>query len=435
MVGLPIDAFLDEYRQRTGQDVVGSETISGMAGIDQFFLHVRGALNHLYDPEYLARSPLLSLLAVNARYEPALALQEVLIKAIELMRPRARDLLAARDQQVFDLLLYRYVQRLTQEEIANQLGVSERQLRRDQNGAIRVVADRLWKQYNLEERSQLLDTPAPQGSEPETGDEFFAWLAQEGRNALTDPNQALVTVIELAEQLAGRCETRLTWSAPAGLPPLAMHPVAFRQILVMLLAYAVQAAAGCTAALHVSTEGRQINFEITAGPAVGVEPPQNGGIGQALELIKLCKGDLRVSHEPAAVRLSLSLPIFEQQTVLLIDDNADFAQLLQRYAAGTRYRVVAVQDAGRALQSLEAALPRIILLDVMMPRVDGWEMLKRLRGHPLAAHHAIVICTILNQAELAFALGANAFLRKPVTQADFLATLDRLAGAPATAPG
>ena len=124
-----------------------------MSGFDQFFSYVRGALNHLYDPEYLARSPLCDLLGVASKYDRSLPLQKALIKAIESFRPRTGDLTASHDQQVFDLLLYRYVQRLTQEEMAHQLVISERQLRRDQNRAIRLLASRLWDQYKLDDKA------------------------------------------------------------------------------------------------------------------------------------------------------------------------------------------------------------------------------------------------------------------------------------------
>ena len=236
-------------------------------------------------------------------------------------------------------------------------------------------------------------------------------------------------MVELAEQLATRYGMHLAWSAPPDLPPLAIHPVAFRQILVILLAHAVQAGAaggGCTVVLEVSQAGNQIAFAIIAPLESASGGPDHSAISQAQELIELFRGGLAVESRGLNLTLRLSLPIFEQQTVLVIDDNADFLQLLARYASGTRYRIVGVQEAERAFALLEAAVPQIILLDVMMPRIDGWEMLKRLRAHPLAASQPIVICTILKQPELAYALGATAFLNKPVNQADFLATLARL---------
>jgi len=64
-------------------------------------------------------------------------------------------------------------------------------------------------------------------------------------------------------------------------------------------------------------------------------------------------------------------------------------------------------------------------VDVMMPGVDGWELLGRLRQHPLTGHIPIVVCTVLTQEELALSLGASDFLPKPVARQAFLEALDR----------
>jgi CheY-like chemotaxis protein len=58
--------------------------------------------------------------------------------------------------------------------------------------------------------------------------------------------------------------------------------------------------------------------------------------------------------------------------------------------------------------------------------VDGWEVLGRLRNNPPTAQLPIMVCSILHQEELALTLGADLFLRKPITRYDFLASLDRL---------
>ena len=60
----------------------------------------------------------------------------------------------------------------------------------------------------------------------------------------------------------------------------------------------------------------------------------------------------------------------------------------------------------------------------MMPQVDGWRVLGRLRQHPLTGHIPVVVCTILSQEALALSLGASAFIRKPITRRAFLAALD-----------
>jgi CheY-like chemotaxis protein len=67
---------------------------------------------------------------------------------------------------------------------------------------------------------------------------------------------------------------------------------------------------------------------------------------------------------------------------------------------------------------------RIILLDVMLPGIDGWELLGRLREHPTTQGTPIIVCTILPHEQLALTLGAAQFLRKPVSRSTLLRALD-----------
>jgi CheY-like chemotaxis protein len=73
----------------------------------------------------------------------------------------------------------------------------------------------------------------------------------------------------------------------------------------------------------------------------------------------------------------------------------------------------------------QTVAPRLIVLDVMLPDVDGWELLGRLRAHPGTQDVPVIVHTILPQEQLARALGADAFLRKPVGREALLALLDR----------
>jgi CheY-like chemotaxis protein len=64
-------------------------------------------------------------------------------------------------------------------------------------------------------------------------------------------------------------------------------------------------------------------------------------------------------------------------------------------------------------------------MDVMLPGMDDWDLLGRLRAHPRMHATPIIACTILPQEKLALALGAAGFLRKPISRETFLAALDR----------
>ena len=115
----------------------------------------------------------------------------------------------------------------------------------------------------------------------------------------------------------------------------------------------------------------------------------------------------------------------EQATVLVIDDNADALQLFQRYLSGSRYRFTGAQDAHRGLALAEELVPQVIVLDVMLSKEDGWTLLGQLREHPRTRGIPVIVCTILSQEQLALALGAADFMRKPVSRTELLSALDR----------
>ena len=128
--------------------------------------------------------------------------------------------------------------------------------------------------------------------------------------------------------------------------------------------------------------------------------------------------------------VTLSVPIAQRIGVLVIDDNADAHQLIQRYLEGSPNTFFGVRDPHQALAKAAAHSPRVIVLDVMLPGMDGWELLGRLREHPATRHIPVIVCTILPHERLALTLGAAAFLRKPLTRAALLAALDAQAAQP-----
>jgi CheY-like chemotaxis protein len=112
--------------------------------------------------------------------------------------------------------------------------------------------------------------------------------------------------------------------------------------------------------------------------------------------------------------------------VLVVDDNEEILDLYRRYLAAGKYAVSAAASAAEAEAVVECSTPDAIVLDVMMREVDGWELLQRLRARPGLRYVPVVVCSILNEPELAYALGAQAYLKKPIISDDLLATLDRV---------
>ena len=102
------------------------------------------------------------------------------------------------------------------------------------------------------------------------------------------------------------------------------------------------------------------------------------------------------------------------------------ARAKEEYLGLKEYRVVGTRDPRQAVAMAMEARPRAIVLDVMMPEMDGFDVLGELRRHPGTGDIPIVVCTILPQEALVKSLGVEAFLLKPVSRQVFLGTLDSL---------
>jgi CheY-like chemotaxis protein len=142
-------------------------------------------------------------------------------------------------------------------------------------------------------------------------------------------------------------------------------------------------------------------------------------------LVETLEGSLAVEAESGrAARVRLDIPL-KERTVLLVDDNPGMIDLFQRYLAGQTYRVLSAREGDEAVQIARQMHPDVVVLDVMLPGKDGWEVLQNLKTHPATSDIPVLICSVLDAFDLAISLGANACLKKPPNQAEFLAALAR----------
>jgi len=405
----------------------------------QHFVHqVRSALTHLYDPEDLRRSPLAVLFGVADRADTPMALRRVLTEAIESLNPGVETPPQSSTWRLYDVLFYRYVQQCSQKEVAEQLGVSARHLRREQARALQALAAHLRAQFNLEDDVGTPDE-SPQAAEhsPSVGQEL-ASLQQSLPDQPAALAQVVPTVMELVKPLAARHSVHLESSLPDDLPDLAVHPVVLRQALLSLLSAAIPRVPGGRVRLSAEPDGWEVRIEVRAMRLhLGSDPVSRSitaSLGVARQLAALNGGEVSLLTGEAGITIALTLSAAEQIPVLAIDDNLDILGLLQRYVSGSRYTIVPAQDPEQALIMAVKSSPQLIILDVMMPEVDGWELLGRLRQHPETSHVPVIVCTILAQRELALSLGASDFVQKPISRQDLLAVLGRQLSARGTTP-
>ena len=361
------------------------------------------------------------------------ALQRILTEAIQSLEPSASTPSESRAWRIYDLLSHRYVQQLTVEMVAEQLGVTARHLRREQRAALEVLAYRLQRQFAIDEHSTAKPSPPPAANSALTE---LAWL-REAPTGPMDLQQALAEVANLVKLVAARHGVHLEIGPTEGLPPLAVHSIVLNQVLLNLLGVAIPRAASRRVSLTIRSRGREVELHVSCPQGCPTPQPVRDDMAKlrmARQLAELGGMRLQLADSGRAFTATLSVPTAAQVTVLAIDDNADALQLFERYTAGTCYRLVSTWDPEQALTLAAKLAPRIILLDVMMPGIDGWRVLAQLKQHPQTGHIPVLVCTILPQEDLALSLGASGFSRKPITQEALLAALDRQVELSAPAP-
>jgi CheY-like chemotaxis protein len=111
--------------------------------------------------------------------------------------------------------------------------------------------------------------------------------------------------------------------------------------------------------------------------------------------------------------------------ILVIDDLEANIRLLQARLSAEYYEVLTATDGPSGLAVAAAETPDIILLDVMMPGMDGWAVLAALKADPAVADIPVIMLTIVDDRNLGYALGAAEYLTKPVDRERLVAVLKK----------
>lgn len=116
------------------------------------------------------------------------------------------------------------------------------------------------------------------------------------------------------------------------------------------------------------------------------------------------------------------------ETILIVDDHRDFVFATKLFLESQGYRVLEAYDGLEGLEVVEKEKPELIILDVMMPRLDGWATLQMLQGKPETATIPVLMLTALKEPVnvlTGFDLGCTWFYTKPITDYDDLALVIR----------
>ncbi|MGC3965279.1 MAG: response regulator [Rhodocyclaceae bacterium] len=169
------------------------------------------------------------------------------------------------------------------------------------------------------------------------------------------------------------------------------------------------------------------------------------GLSLVLRLARLHGGTVAVRSEPGrGSRFIVWLPVMDAdeasrviappamrkaqggKNVLVIEDNARAADLIRHQLEGAGFEVTVAVTAEDALALARATPPALITLDILLPGIDGWELLSQLKADPVLGGVPVVIVSVAADQQRGVSLGAAGILQKPIGRTELLDTLESL---------
>ena len=392
---------------------------------------LRQALSSLHNPEFVPSPHLRAVTGCEDSVDDD-RVRNAILEALDSLKPGPDTPSSARARRIYDVLSFRYLQAMTQEVTAERLGITARHLRREQREAVLVLAKRLLERHEQAISRFHETTPSP-GVPPidlpawrDQVRQELAALRRSAPDSVTDVGEAIRGAIALEKPRLARLGVAVEVADTSEQPIAAIHLSVLRQVLMNAIGQLAGHAAGGSVRIEMGWSGDQVLIALTGRPVLADVVVDTCLIN---EVLSVQDGALQLVTDGDSLCFRVLLPSADEVTVLVVDDNQDLVHFYRRYTAGSRYRIVHVPFGKDALAAAEAHAPGIIVLDVMLPDVDGWELLGRLHENPATRVVPIIVCSVIREAELALELGAMLYLPKPVRRGELLAALDQAASA------
>jgi CheY-like chemotaxis protein len=382
---------------------------------------VADASEHLYDLEHLERHPLAQHSEFRAGRSVENAghrLRSELVQAIESLSPGPAVSFQSPQARVHNLLVLHYVECRTVQEAAHMADISRRQAHRDLRQGVERVAAIFWARRcsaaAMEPGAALLSSVESE----------VARL--EHHPGPTDIRQLLDQARETVRRLAVQREIRFQLALPRHPVVVSADSSLAQQVLVNLLSHAVQQAQAGALHVKMAVEETRATISVRYHPEPGTTSamPVNTVIAQMVDRLGWTVENKERADGSRVVTLHMTK---YGPRVLVVDDNEGLVKMLGRYLTDQACQVIAATDGQEGLRLAQEQRPDVIVLDVMVPHIHGWEVLQRLRNHPETADIPVIICSVINDPGLAFSLGASLFLPKPVRRDQILEALRQLA--------
>ncbi|MFN3742035.1 MAG: GAF domain-containing protein [Anaerolineales bacterium] len=273
--------------------------------------------------------------------------------------------------------------------------------------------------------------------------------------------EIITSVMSTAAGLVKDKPITLKRSIPENLPTVRADATRIRQVLLNLLSNAAkfteQGEIRVEASVQTNADGQEeVLVKVSdTGPGIPEEDQKKlfqpfsqvdasltrktGGTGLGLaisaQLIQLHGGTIGVQSKMGeGSTFYFTVPVYQKKVtpsadkpiILAIDDDPQVIALYERYLAPLGYQIIGLTEPRQSVEQALRLQPFAITLDIMMPGYDGWQVLTDLKSNPGTREIPVIICSIVEDREKGFSMGAADYLVKPILQEDLVRALDRL---------
>lgn len=387
-----------------------------------FEQQVQDCLTHLYDFIFLQDHPLVEALVPEVKGPNRIQVfREIITSSVESLRPVPELETHPKVSRLYNILRLRYIRQQTVQQVMLSLSLSERQFYRDHPRAIQIVSHTL--------RGRITKEAVPESApQPETEIASVQSEVERSRVEQTTTRVGVQSLLDgvllVTQSLVDQRQVHITNNTSNDVSISEADRTAVRQILITLLSHLITNSSRIEICSQLVNQFCCITF--TSDLAQSKFPELQAFLSghETLQvLVKTIEGKLVSSVVGSdEIQLTLKIPL-RQVVVLVVDDNPGMISLFRRYLNGYPYQIVDAADGNQAIELARSMKPQVIVLDVMLPGQDGWEILQNLKNHPATLNIPVLVCSVLELADVAVSLGADAYLKKTPSQGDFLHAL------------
>ncbi len=464
----------EEYRKYLEDHPVLRNRLSavGRAAEEMRTHQIRDVLN---DAEY-GRKDLQQLAGFRTMLATPMILQDELVGVLSMWRTDVKPF-DARESELLEEFAVQGAIALRQRDLMVALDSSSRhkseflasmshELRTPLNAVIgfsEVLLDRMFGEINERQEEYLRDILSSGRHLLELINDILDLSKVEAGHMVLEPStfevsSALEWALALHRERAATHAITVTIEVAEDVGTIEADELRFKQVVLNLLSNAVKFTPdGGSVSVRAYREGTDLMVTVT-DTGIGVPPedqerifesfqqggrgaPKEEGTGLGLTLsrrfVELFGGRMWLESTPGGgSTFGFSVPGLPEQeddvasperdklpVVVLVDDDRASLDLLSAYLDGSGTRVLRARDGVEALEQIRKVSPVAVVLDIKLPRLDGWQVLTELKADPATAAIPVVIASVVDDRPRGLALGADEYLLKPIRRDELVDAL------------